>query len=289
VRTSDGTTPTDYTYTGQYSNVSDFGLLFYDARWYDPAPGRFTQPDSIVPNAADPQSWDRYAYALNNPMRFVDPTGHRVACGVMGEGCESTNAHGTKLDKERDGSEAESGGGRRCYDFGGASGYCSDYVSASGGLDLPTLAMTSGLLLSAFAPAVGVPLGLGGAAFEMAAYTGNPLAVAVKSMSLGVTGTLDAHGNLYGGPQVSIGKSLLPVISVGVELGTYFRSDRSLTQTEMRDSLSGPSVSAGSIATGGVNFSPFAKDNRTAVYYPIPPEVVAASAQFTFWLHDFTP
>ncbi len=35
-RYTSGTTPTNYTYTGQYSNVGDFGLMFYNARWYDP-------------------------------------------------------------------------------------------------------------------------------------------------------------------------------------------------------------------------------------------------------------
>jgi len=31
-----GTLPTKHTYTGQYSNVSDFGLIYFNARWYDP-------------------------------------------------------------------------------------------------------------------------------------------------------------------------------------------------------------------------------------------------------------
>jgi RHS repeat-associated protein len=43
-----GNTPTQYQYTGQYSNMSDFGLMFYNARWYDSALGRFAQADSIV-------------------------------------------------------------------------------------------------------------------------------------------------------------------------------------------------------------------------------------------------
>ena len=34
-------------------------------------------PDTIVPNTAHPQSYNRYAYALNNPLKYVDPTGHR--------------------------------------------------------------------------------------------------------------------------------------------------------------------------------------------------------------------
>jgi hypothetical protein len=37
VRYTDGTLQTKYTYTGQYSNVTDFGLMYYNARWYDPS------------------------------------------------------------------------------------------------------------------------------------------------------------------------------------------------------------------------------------------------------------
>jgi len=50
--------------------------MFYNARWYDPALGRFAQADSIVPNPYNAQSYDRYAYALNSPIRYTDPTGN---------------------------------------------------------------------------------------------------------------------------------------------------------------------------------------------------------------------
>jgi RHS repeat-associated protein len=75
-RYASGSLPTDYTYTGQYSHVSDFGLLFFVARWYDPALGRFSQPDTIVPDPGSPQAFDRFAYTLNNPVKYNDPTGH---------------------------------------------------------------------------------------------------------------------------------------------------------------------------------------------------------------------
>ena len=74
VRYQAGTTSTSYTYTGQYSNTADFGLMFYNARWYDPALGRFAQADSIVPGGV--QGDDRYAYVNNNPVNGTDPTGH---------------------------------------------------------------------------------------------------------------------------------------------------------------------------------------------------------------------
>ena len=76
VRAPSGTMQTKYSYTGQYSNVSDFGLLFYNARWYDPYLNQFAQPDSIIPQQYDPQSWNRYEYAEDNPVNFDDPTGH---------------------------------------------------------------------------------------------------------------------------------------------------------------------------------------------------------------------
>jgi RHS repeat-associated protein len=69
----------DYTYTGQ-RDFPDTGLMDYKARFYSPALGRFIQPDTIVPNAANPQSWNRYSYVRNNPIRYNDPSGHKEAC-----------------------------------------------------------------------------------------------------------------------------------------------------------------------------------------------------------------
>jgi RHS repeat-associated protein len=63
-------------YTGQYRD--DTGLLYYHARYYDPALGRFISPDTIVPDPTDPQDLNRYTYAKNNPMRYTDPTGHSI-------------------------------------------------------------------------------------------------------------------------------------------------------------------------------------------------------------------
>ncbi len=75
-RYTSGTAPTTYKYTGQREE-SSFGLYYYGARWYDPALGRFTQADSIVPVASQGvQAWDRYAYVSNNPINRNDPSGH---------------------------------------------------------------------------------------------------------------------------------------------------------------------------------------------------------------------
>jgi len=62
-------------YTGQIFD-DDTGLYYYGARYYDPELGRFIQPDSIVPSAGDPQTLNRYSYCGNNPLKYVDPSGH---------------------------------------------------------------------------------------------------------------------------------------------------------------------------------------------------------------------
>jgi RHS repeat-associated protein len=80
VRYSSGGEVTKYQFTGQYSYASDFGLLFYNSRMYDPSLGRMAQADTIVPGGV--QGLDRYAYVNNNPVKYTDPTGH-IACDDM--------------------------------------------------------------------------------------------------------------------------------------------------------------------------------------------------------------
>ena len=66
-------------FTGQYHEAGlpgGEGLSYYNARWYDAQVGRFVSADTIVPKPMDPQAFNRMAYVLNSPLRFIDPTGH---------------------------------------------------------------------------------------------------------------------------------------------------------------------------------------------------------------------
>lgn len=64
-----------YSFTGQ-EEESDTGYHNYGARLYDAELGRFLSADSIVPDTANPQAFNRYSYVYNNPLRYSDPTGH---------------------------------------------------------------------------------------------------------------------------------------------------------------------------------------------------------------------
>jgi RHS repeat-associated protein len=49
-------------------------LYYYRARYYDPVIGRFISADSLT--FRSPQKLNRYSYVLNNPIRYIDPSGH---------------------------------------------------------------------------------------------------------------------------------------------------------------------------------------------------------------------
>jgi RHS repeat-associated protein len=59
----------------QGSNWADFSMFEAPYRFYAPNPGRWHSPDPLGGDITNPQSLNRYAYALNNPTSMVDPTG----------------------------------------------------------------------------------------------------------------------------------------------------------------------------------------------------------------------
>ncbi len=79
-------------FTGKERDA-ETGLDYFGARYFSGAQGRFTSPDPMLNSGRPwlPQSWNRYAYALNNPLKFTDPTGlyEWGACSGTDKECES--------------------------------------------------------------------------------------------------------------------------------------------------------------------------------------------------------
>jgi hypothetical protein len=58
-----------------------------NARLYDPALGRFLSPDPYINSLENSQAFNRYLYAMNNPLRYTDPSGEWIItaiCAIVG-------------------------------------------------------------------------------------------------------------------------------------------------------------------------------------------------------------
>ena len=72
------------TYTGQKKD-EETGLMYYNARYYNPATGLFLQADSVddTPN--------KYQYVASNPVNNTDPSGNRMKCIPLIMPCGKTD------------------------------------------------------------------------------------------------------------------------------------------------------------------------------------------------------
>lgn len=81
-RFEQGNLSASHRFTSQVLDPST-SLYWMNSRYYDPLLGRFLQPDALVPGMESSQSLNRYTYALNNPLQYVDPNGHFPFLAVL--------------------------------------------------------------------------------------------------------------------------------------------------------------------------------------------------------------
>lgn len=80
---SSGTKITNRGFLSQ-EHLDEFGLINLNARMYDPVVGRFLGLDPYVQMTGNTQSYNRYSYAMNNPLRYKDPSGEIIPYVVAG-------------------------------------------------------------------------------------------------------------------------------------------------------------------------------------------------------------
>ncbi|HEX8515173.1 MAG TPA: polymorphic toxin type 23 domain-containing protein [Bacteroidia bacterium] len=68
----------DWVYRGftGHEHLNEFALINMNGRCYDPLIARMLSPDNYVQEPENSQSFNRYSYVVNNPVRYTDPSGY---------------------------------------------------------------------------------------------------------------------------------------------------------------------------------------------------------------------
>ena len=152
------TTPRGFT---DHEHVDNLGVIHMNGRVYDPVLGRFLSPDPLVQTPYDAQTWNRYSYARNNPLRYTDPSGFcfngHPAGDISAESCfrtivQNVIVQASRLPTMDYGSFAN---------FGGGGAAASDFAAAGSvsGADLAIAGNSTGVdsLFNPEAAAAAVP------------------------------------------------------------------------------------------------------------------------------------
>jgi len=145
----------DRGYTG-HEHIPEFGLINMNGRLYDPVLGRMLSPDPYIMGTDNTQGYNRYAYALNNPMSYTDPSGEWVQYVV---GAVIGGFSGWRI------ADAAGYTGWKKFGYtlagaavGAASGGLGAAISTSGGI----AANTMGIVASSFVNSLGTAAYTGG-------------------------------------------------------------------------------------------------------------------------------
>jgi RHS repeat-associated protein len=206
VRTHTGVS-TEWTFTGEQNDPAS--LEYLRARYYDPAIGRFLSRDPFAGLVAVPQSLNRYACVLSNPLLYRDPFGYwglgdvwDKAKDVAGAAAESVAAGGEWLGED--------------YHWA-TVGAAVGGTAFVGGVILLTAPVSAPLLTTALLSGgmgVGVPLTI-----LSVAHSGKECASGDKGacVSAGVGGVSGPLGFYPGGAGVALVVEWLPVATdVGI-------------------------------------------------------------------------
>lgn len=129
-------------YTG-HVNDPDTGLVYMQARYYDPAVGSFMSVDPVGVEVQNVYNFNNYAYADNNPISNIDPTG-MYTCDGSESFCNKVDKLVATLDSAKNSSKLDARQRRtvqKIIDYVGSRGVGGPkYVSGS--LDAPLVAST---------------------------------------------------------------------------------------------------------------------------------------------------
>lgn len=84
----------------EHEHLDEVGVIHMNGRIYDPLMGRFMSADPFIQAPENLQSYNRYAYVLNNPMTMSDPSGYWVQWAVAAVAAVWASTTTNKEDKQ---------------------------------------------------------------------------------------------------------------------------------------------------------------------------------------------
>ena len=87
---------TDRGYT-EHEHLDEMGLIHMNGRVYDPLVGRMMSADPFIQAPGSLQSYNRYAYVMNNPLNLTDPSGYFSLRGFLKNPFKAFNSHGDRV------------------------------------------------------------------------------------------------------------------------------------------------------------------------------------------------
>lgn len=200
-------------YTG-HEHLTWFGLINMNARLYDPLLGRFLSPDPYVQAPNNTQNFNRYSYALNNPLRYTDESGEflistmlivgGITAAIFGAG--NVAAHAIRGEKLGHGKWAK-------YFFSGAAaGFVVGSAWYAAGAGIAALSKVGGILGKTAVITKNVALGV--QAVHVASSVSSLIGGAIKNGWKGIGNAAKIFlGSFYLDENASFGKSILQGIS----------------------------------------------------------------------------
>ena len=147
-------------YTG-HEHLTWFGLINMNARLYDPLLGRFLSPDPYVQAPDFTQNFNRYSYALNNPLKYTDLSGEvfgaddaliigAIVGAIIGAYSGGVIANEGEYNPSKWKGTQTLGYMIAGAAFGGMSGYLGSWIAASGIPFANTLSVMASSLFNSF-------------------------------------------------------------------------------------------------------------------------------------------
>ena len=205
-----GASITNRGFTG-HEHLPEFGLINMNARLYDPVIGRFFSLDPFVVDNTYSQDFNRYTYARNNPLIYIDPDGEWVHI-VIGAVIGGVINLGVKAIQ---GKIHSFGDGLMAFGIGAAAGALG---AATGGLVSAAAGGSGGLLAGMAGGATGTAFSSPILSAGNSAYFGDPMMTG-KQYVMGIT-TSGVIGGLIGG--------LVDVVQSQRRVLSFSRGNRSL-------------------------------------------------------------